>query len=336
VYGRRWQQNSGKGSGFREWLEETPVVSLLAFASISLFLAVHMQGERPDYERWGGGSPELYWRGQVWRLLVNHVHHLDLIHLLFNLLWLVRLGRPLEQVAGTALMALFVLAGSLFIGLACALTIEPYAVGLSGLVYAIFGVVWVLRRQVPAFREALDEGSVKILIVWLFLCIALTYANVWRIANVGHFSGLAFGLAVGGGCRIWRRLNLAARIALFLPTLLLPAGLYYLSHPVLDPDWHFWRAYHSNRPEFQIREYEKALALRPKFPEARHNLAIAYLDLKRPDLARPALERLLREDASDPDIIEIYLEILKELRDYQAMPPWIERLRSLKPDAFRR
>jgi membrane associated rhomboid family serine protease len=333
--GRRRQERFGGGSvpaGPKEWLEEAPVCSLLAFVSICLYLVQLSEGRRWGFTQWGGGSLEFYRRGEVWRLLVDHVHHGDLFHLLFNLLWLLRLGDPLERMAGTGRMLLFVVGAGLFIGLACNLTIEPNAIGLSGIVYAIFGLLWVLRRHVMVFRQALDEGTIKILLVWLFLCIPLSLFTSFQVANVGHFSGLLFGMAVGWGCRLWRHLNLPARIALFLPTLLLPAGLYLLVHPAWGPGLHFERAARASDPAVKIREYTEGLALDPGDHQARLELARVLLAQKQPKETRLALESLLRYDRDDVALIDLYLQVLDQLDDREEMGAWIEHLGELDPD----
>lgn len=335
MFGRRWQQQFGGNQSLKDWLDETPICSLLALLAAGLFVASYIHGGKGGPVRWGIGDWDAYWRGEVWRLLVRHLHHGDPLHLLFNLYWLMRLGRPLEIVAGTARMALFVLAAAVFVGLACTLTIEANFIGLSGIGYAIFGVLWVLRRQVPAFRAALDDVTVKLMVAWLFICVLLTVTGAYAVANVGHFSGLVFGMAVGWVARRWRHLGWLARAALLLPSLLLPAGLCYLVRPQWDAGWHAWRALNSRDPAFQVREYRRALALRPGFHELRLPLAAAYANLKDRGAARRGLEELLAAGEADAFIIEAYLFLLSQEGDFAAMPPWIARLELLDPDRAR-
>jgi GlpG protein len=141
-------------------------------------------------------------QGQVWRLVTSTLPHGDPLHLAFNLLWLWVLGTLIEEVFGhvrTFLLILLLAAGS---G-AADYAFSHGGIGLSGVGYGLFGFLWVLSRRDDRFRGAVDAQTVQLFVGWFFLCIVLTAANVWHVANVAHgvgaLMGVLVGMAVAGG-----------------------------------------------------------------------------------------------------------------------------------------
>ena len=228
------------------YYREAPVMFTLSVLAVALYAAVrYASGGLPldaALARWGWGFTPYFWRGQVWRLFVNTLHHGSPLHLIFNLLWLFILGRVFERELGSWRTLGFVILAAGLSGVACEVTFESGAIGLSGLLYALFGYMFVRRKQAPAFGELLTPSIQQALWAWLFICIALTYFNLWPIANVGHFSGLAVGLGSG-----WVDLQAAKRrwllpVGAVVGVLALGLGLLYVWRPTLNPAWRAWRA----------------------------------------------------------------------------------------------
>lgn len=143
------------------------------------------------------------WQGEVWRPFTTTLLHSNLIpHAVFNLFALVMFGVPLEERLGTprlaALVALLAYVSSL-----CEYVIQGFfvfettAVGLSGVIFGLFGFAWVGSRFRRDYLQVCPPGMVQTMMAWFFLCIVLTAFDVLPIANIAHASGLAFGLLVG-------------------------------------------------------------------------------------------------------------------------------------------
>ena len=102
-------------------------------------------------------------RGELWRLFTGIFPHADILHLTFNIYWLWVFGTLVERVFGhfrtAALIALFAL-GSSSLEFAFGLG----GVGLSGVGYGLFGLLWVLSRHDDRFRGALDQPSCTVLL----------------------------------------------------------------------------------------------------------------------------------------------------------------------------
>lgn len=132
--------------------------------------------------------------GQFWRLFTPVFLHFSLWHLLFNLLWLQDLGTVMEAKIGTwrflAVVALVALASNL----------AQYAAagagfgGMSGVVYGVFGYLWIRGKRDFRFGLAIAPMTSGLLLVFLALGI---FGLLGPTANAAHFSGLLVGGALG-------------------------------------------------------------------------------------------------------------------------------------------
>ena len=68
-------------------------------------------------------------------------------------------------------------------------------IGLSGIVYAFFGLVLFNQRN-EIFPSYVDKKTIQLLLGWLFLCILISELNIINIGNAAHFSGFLFGYLV--------------------------------------------------------------------------------------------------------------------------------------------
>src|SRR3989344_5323856 len=88
-------------------------------------------------------------QGEVWRLISPCILHKDLLHILFNMLWLWYLGRPIEARIGpfrTLLLSLIAGAGTNILQY---LMSGPFFIGYSGVITALAGVIWMRERIAP-------------------------------------------------------------------------------------------------------------------------------------------------------------------------------------------
>jgi GlpG protein len=133
--------------------------------------------------------------GEAWRLVTPIFVHLGALHLLFNMMWLWDLGGALERLKRGAFLAGFVAASGIASNLAqYAITRSPYFGGMSGVVYALLGYVWMQGRFNPAFGIALHRSTVAMMLAWYALCWT---GLLGPIANWAHTGGLAIGVAWG-------------------------------------------------------------------------------------------------------------------------------------------
>jgi membrane associated rhomboid family serine protease len=151
---------------------------------------------------WSGGDIGMFtvdyrvWQGQVWRLLSSVLPHVDIYHLVFNVYWLVVFGSRVEETFGSPLTALW-LAVFAIGSQAAEYALARGGVGLSGVGYGLFGFLWVLSKRDPRFTDSVNSQTAQLFVFWFFLCLALTYADIWQVANVAHAAGAVFGALAG-------------------------------------------------------------------------------------------------------------------------------------------
>jgi membrane associated rhomboid family serine protease len=145
--------------------------------------AVEMNGR--VWEKW-----------ELWRALTCVLPHGGIFHLAFNLYWLWTFGTLVERELGH-LKCL-----GIFIVLALVSSFFEFAllnggVGLSGVGYGLWGMLWVLEKRDARFAGAVDFQTTKLFVGWFFFCILLTVANVMPIGNIAHATGAGAGALLG-------------------------------------------------------------------------------------------------------------------------------------------
>lgn len=141
--------------------------------------------------------PNLYEvrHGQVWRLITPVFIHMDVLHILFNMLWLRDLGSMIEGRQGSTVLLLLVLVSAVLSNIAqFYLGPAPNFGGMSGVVYGLLGYVWLRGKFDPASGLFLHPTTVTMMLVWFFACLFHIIPN---IANWAHAGGLAVGMAWG-------------------------------------------------------------------------------------------------------------------------------------------
>jgi len=135
--------------------------------------------------------------GQVWRLVTPMLMHAPLtrsfgiLHLLFNMFWLQDLGTQIEWRRGTWRLLLLVLVVSTLSNLAQYLASGPLFYGMSGVVFGLFGYVWMKGKYDPQSHLGLYPQSITVMLVWFVLCWTIFF---FEVANTAHTVGLAVGM----------------------------------------------------------------------------------------------------------------------------------------------
>ncbi len=139
---------------------------------------------------------EMIRKGELWRLATSIFPHIGFLHLLFNVYCFWIFGTLLEQIYGhlktLALVLLFAIVPN-----ALEYAFSSGGVGLSGVVYGFFGVLWVVSKRDERFHDAIDKRTIQLFVVWFFVCIVLTLTDFIRIGNIAHGSGAVLGILAG-------------------------------------------------------------------------------------------------------------------------------------------
>jgi GlpG protein len=159
-----------------------------------------------------GAQPLQVWDGEVWRLATSSLIHGGVLHLLFNGYWLWRFGPPIEAWMGRLLYVPFVALLASTSAAAEMLADPSSSIGLSGVVYGMFGLLFALRKQKDFAAALMDPSTVQLMIGWFFLCILLTASDLMPIANFAHAGGAALGYVFGRGWLQRSRIPLTAAV----------------------------------------------------------------------------------------------------------------------------
>ena len=132
--------------------------------------------------------------GQIWRLVTPIFIHFHIFHIVFNMLWLWALGGTVERIQGSRILLMLVLISGILSNVGQHLFTGPLFGGMSGVVYALLGYVWMQGLFNPRFYASLNKAIVVMMLVWFVLCWTGVVGNV---ANIAHTVGLVVGIVWG-------------------------------------------------------------------------------------------------------------------------------------------
>jgi len=135
----------------------------------------------------------------MWKFLSSCcVHDMDfLMHLVFNMMWLMTLGPLMERGIGTfKTIVFFAVTGFVSSAIGSAITEMP-GVGMSGIVYALCGFMWTAWPRWTGFLEKFNGQTVKLMIFWQLICFVLTFTGSYNVGNSAHVSGMVYGALIG-------------------------------------------------------------------------------------------------------------------------------------------
>ena len=178
---------------------ETPIVTY-ALIGISVFVFI-ITGFGQNWQKvvpfllttpfQGGFLPEVS-QGQLWRLITPIFIHFGWIHIVFNLYWLWQLGGLIELRFGPVFIGILVILLGMAGNLAEYLYSGPNPFGgMSGVIYGLFGYLWVIGRLYPRFGFQLPNDIVALMLIWFFLC---WFNVIPHVANMAHSGGLIGGM----------------------------------------------------------------------------------------------------------------------------------------------
>lgn len=262
---------------------------------------------------------------EPWRLVTSALPHVldipqgDVLHLPFNLYWLWIFGTLIEDVFGhVKTLALFVLLA--FGSAAAEYALFRGGIGLSGVGYGLFGMLWFLAPRDRRFADAVDARTTRLMVGWFFFCIVATALKVWAVANVAHGAGALLGLLAGAAVAsrtLLRRMLSAAAIPTILALSWIGAtrarpriNIAHDAHGSFQLGLDAIQAGHFDEA---IHHYRVAVATDPRSAAAFYNLGIAYASAHRDDDALGAYRSAYDLDPADTRHRAVYLSECRKL-----------------------
>ncbi|CAM9856433.1 unnamed protein product [Chrysoparadoxa australica] len=163
-------------------------------------------------------------QGQVWRLITPIFLHFSFMHILFNGLWIKDLGSLFEKEKGSLQFLLFLLVSGIISNTLQYVAMgRPEFGGLSGVVYALLGFLWVDGKINPDAEFRLPKRDVVLMVGWYLLCLSGLIGN---IANIAHGVGLGVGMI--WGLFPWRGNLLKERFVFIFLSLIFALGTFLI------------------------------------------------------------------------------------------------------------
>ena len=248
-----------------------------------------------------------WWR-EPWRLVPPVFFHVGPLHLIFNLVLLWWFGTKIEDEFGHGRTL------CIYIMLAIGSTTADYAlssggIGLSGVGYGLFGLLWVLGRYDSRFRGFIDRRTVQWLVGWFFFCILTTVTGALPVANVAHGAGCLLGALLGWTIGLRDRGNRVLCGVALSATLILCILGGTVARPYVnftkEAGYEFaYRGYvalERGDNEKAAHLYERAVAIDAQQWGWWNNLGIAYRGLHRKEDAVDAFSRATALKPKDAD-----------------------------------
>jgi GlpG protein len=131
--------------------------------------------------------------------------HFGVTHLVFNMFALYVFGSQIEDRLGTWQLGLLVLVLAVPSNIAQNAVSGPAFGGMSGVVYGLFGYIWIRMMFDQSCGLFVSPINVLIMVGWFVLCIAGSVPIlrpslehiVGDVANMAHTVGLFLGAALG-------------------------------------------------------------------------------------------------------------------------------------------
>lgn len=140
---------------------------------------------------------------EPWRLITPIFLHgggagsqavaMGFVHIGFNMWMLYILGTALERALSWWYLLSLVLVSAAFSNLLQLYIAGPFFGGMSGVVYALFGYIWIRGKYDPGFPYRMPQQVVTFLLFWL----VLGFTGFMNMANGAHAGGLIVGAVWG-------------------------------------------------------------------------------------------------------------------------------------------
>lgn len=146
--------------------------------------------------------------GQLWRLFTPCLLHGDLLHLFFNMLWLIVLGKQIEQRLSPFRYVIFIVTVGVISNTAQYLMSGPNFIGFSGILIGMLTFIWVRQRSAAWEGYQIDRSTFVFMLMFIFgmafiqlLSFFIEKSFEWsfapNIANMAHLTGGVVGYLLG-------------------------------------------------------------------------------------------------------------------------------------------
>jgi membrane associated rhomboid family serine protease len=250
------------------------LTAMCCVMSIILFIGINSEGKIDNweiYKKWGAPSATDIYNGSYWGLISSNFLHIAILHIGFNLYWFWIFGKKIEFESDKNYYGLLIFTSALASSIAQLGFSDSTGIGLSGIVYSLFGFILIKSKTTEKYKSYLPKKTIILFILWLPLCIVLTYTKVWRVGNAAHLGGLLWGMTCAYISKFNTRKQWAIGLSLFF---ILASSIFWNPY---STSWLSHQAYelHKNKKlDEAMLVYKKILERSPDNEWAKANLKI--------------------------------------------------------------
>jgi membrane associated rhomboid family serine protease len=197
------------------------------------------------------------WRvadGELWRLITCTFLHSGVMHIAFNAILFLRFSTVIDNWLGPWAAMLLYVFFAMSSNAAQLLVSNASVIGASGVVYGLFGFLWVMSRRRDDAAEAANRHTVETMLAWLGICALINYFG-GNIGNTAHAMGLLLGWLVGQtfvARKTWRiPLALTTLAVWAIPLILIQPAVWNRTLAYVPP-FSGWYSFRSVSPEERI------------------------------------------------------------------------------------
>lgn len=147
-------------------------------------------------------------QGEVWRLFTPCLLHANFFHIFFNMIWLVFLGKLIEERIGSIRYLLLIVLTAVFSNTSQYLMSGPNFLGYSGVICGMLAFVWARQRAAPWESYNLSPGVISFMFFFVMGMFAMQFTSFFltvyegtnyfpSIANTAHLTGGFAGYVLG-------------------------------------------------------------------------------------------------------------------------------------------
>lgn len=142
--------------------------------------------------------------GEIWRLFTPCLLHSDFLHILFNMMWLIVLGKQLEHRLTARGYLLLILIVAIVSNTCQYLMSGPNFIGFSGVICGMVAFIWVRQKIAPWEGYPLEQATSLFLVFFISALAAIQLVSFYLeinhqvsiapgIANTAHLTGAITG-----------------------------------------------------------------------------------------------------------------------------------------------
>lgn len=177
------------------------LVNVVVFIVVSLVVA-----QNQNFLDYIALKPSNILQGRnLWTLLTNMFMHASFTHIFVNMVSLLFIGNFVERIIGRKRFLAFYIASGLvaglffvFLSLIFKSDLNIYAVGASGAIFGIGGLLMILTPKLPVLVFFIIPMPMWIAMIFLLGVLwVLSYAAGLPVGNTAHLGGLLAGIIYG-------------------------------------------------------------------------------------------------------------------------------------------